>query len=231
MKKTDILVFCGVLACLAPFLIFPEFYGAYKLVNAQHPLSMAFLKFAVLATFGEVLGLRIKSGYYNAPGFGILPRAIVWGVLGVWMAAAMGFYRAGVPTWLSGFPAFAEMKTAMSGGFSGMKLCASFMISLLINVSFAPIFMVLHKITDAHIAHCGGSLRFLVTPIDMADQLARLNWQVQWDFVSRKTIPRFWIPAHTITFILPGDFQVLFAALLGIALGLILSIAAIRSRA
>ena len=123
------------------------------------------------------------------------------------------------------------MKTAMSGGFSGMKLCAAFMISLLINVSFAPIFMVLHKITDAHIAHCGGSLRFLVTPIDMADQLARLNWQVQWDFVFRKTIPRFWIPAHTITFILPGDFQVLFAALLGIALGLILSIAAIRSRA
>ena len=58
--------------------------------------------------------------------------------------------------------------------------------------------------------------------------ISELNWNVQWNFVFKKTIPFFWIPAHTITFILPGEFQVLFAALLGIALGLILSIAALK---
>ena len=49
-------------------------------------------------------------------------------------------------------------------------------------------------------------------------------------FVFKKTIPFFWIPAHTITFLLPGQYQVLFAALLGVALGIILSIAAVMSR-
>ena len=230
MKKTDLLVCTAVILLLSPFFVFPDAYVAYKQTNAQHPLMMAFLKFAILATFGEALGLRVKSGHYNQPGFGLLPRAIVWGILGVWIAAAMGLYRIGVPAWLSGFSVFSEMKTAMTGSFSGMKLCGAFFISVFMNTSFAPVFMVLHKITDAHIADCGGSLRFLATPIDMGTHLSRLNWQVQWGFVFKKTVPFFWIPAHTITFILPGDFQVLFAALLGIALGLILSIAAIKSR-
>jgi len=37
-------------------------------------------------------------------------------------------------------------------------------------------------------------------------------------------------PAHTITFLLPVEFQVLFAALLGIALGVILSIGVLMSK-
>jgi len=45
-----------------------------------------------------------------------------------------------------------------------------------------------------------------------------------WNFIFKRTIPFFWIPAHTITFLLPPEFRVLFAALLGIALGLILAI-------
>jgi hypothetical protein len=48
---------------------------------------------------------------------------------------------------------------------------------------------------------------------------------VQWNFVLKKTIPFFWIPAHTITFLMPADFRVLFAALLGIVLGVILAVA------
>jgi len=48
---------------------------------------------------------------------------------------------------------------------------------------------------------------------------------VQWGFVFKKTIPFFWYPAHTITFLLPGDTRVLFAALLGVALGVLLAIA------
>lgn len=50
---------------------------------------MALLKFGILSTAGEVIGLRIKTGRYNEPGFGILPRAVVWGFLGVWIAAMM----------------------------------------------------------------------------------------------------------------------------------------------
>ena len=53
----------------------------------------------------------------------------------------------------------------------------------------------------------------------------KVNWDMQWNFVIKKTIPLFWFPAHTITFILPANLQVLFAALLGVALGLILALA------
>jgi len=57
-----------------------------------------------------------------------------------------------------------------------------------------------------------------------------INWNIQWHFVFKKTIPFFWIPAHTITFLLPADFQVLFAALLSVMLGLILAIASLKSK-
>jgi hypothetical protein len=74
-----------------------------------------------------------------------------------------------------------------------------------------------------------GSLKALITPIKVTKIITTLNWDVQWNFVFKKTIPFFWIPAHTLTFILPSEYQVLFAALLGIALGLILSIASLKS--
>lgn len=60
----------------------------------------------------------------------------------------------------------------------------------------------------------------------MGEIMQNLNWRVQWGFVFKKTIPFFWFPAHTITFLLPGEMRVLFAALLGVALGVILAVAA-----
>jgi hypothetical protein len=93
------------------------------------------------------------------------------------------------------------------------------------NTIFAPVFMTFHKITDAHIAANGGSVKALFTPIPMAQRFSELNWQAQWGFVFKKTIPFFWYPAHTITFILPPEQRVLFAALLGIVLGVLLAVA------
>jgi hypothetical protein len=49
-----------------------------------------------------------------------------------------------------------------------------------------------------------------------------------WGFVFKKTIPFFWIPAHTITFLLPPELRVLFAAALGIVLGVILALASLK---
>jgi hypothetical protein len=77
---------------------------------------------------------------------------------------------------------------------------------------------------------CGGSLKSLITPIAFGNILSQLNWKVQWHFVFKKTIPLFWIPAHTITFMLPSQYQVLFAASLSIVLGVLLSVAAVMSR-
>jgi hypothetical protein len=227
MKKQDIYILLGATVFLAPFFVFKSVYHCYEEINQQVPLVMAFLKFAVLSTFGEVLGLRIRTGKYCMSGFGILPRAMVWGFLGMWIAIAMGVFRNGVPAYLDRFQLLSGINAAMNGDFSWLKLLGAFCISLMMNTAFAPVFMTLHKITDTHIMQTGGTLKgFFSKKIRFAPILSSLNWNVQWRFVLRKTIPLFWIPAHTLTFILPQNSQVLFAAFLGVCLGVILSVAA-----
>lgn len=230
MKKSDFLTILIVIACFAPFFMFDSVYQGYKDINAMHPLIMAFLKFAILATFGEMLGLRIKTGRYNTPGFGIFPRAVIWGFLGMWTAIAMGVFSKGIPGYLNNFQLFSGIAEAMAGPFSGLKLGGAFLISLMMNTSFAPVLMTVHKITDTHILNNGGKAKALITPVPVGKIISGLNWNVQWNFVFKKTIPLFWVPAHTLTFILPVNFQVLFAALCSVVLGLILSIAAIKSK-
>jgi len=227
MKKQDFWVFLGVVVFFTPFFIFQELYHFYEKTNQELPLVMAFFKFAILATFGEVLGLRIRTGKYSAPNFGILPRAVVWGFLGIWIAIAMGVYKNGVPAYLDKFQVFSGVNAAMMGNFSMLKLFGAFCISVMMNTTFGPVFMTLHKITDTHITQTGGSLvGFFTKRMHLTQIITSLNWSVQWNFVIKKTIPFFWIPAHTLTFILPQNFQVLFAAFLGICLGVFLSIAA-----
>jgi len=227
MKKSDLFVCAVVVLGLLPFCLFPSISGGYMKMNACCPYGMAFVKFAVLATFGEMLALRIRMGVYYKGDFGVFPKMIIWGFLGIWIAFAMKVFAAGVPMIVEKIGAD-ELSEAMSQGFSGWKLLGAFCISVMMNTSFAPVFMTLHKITDTHIQHYQGRVKSLVTPINVKNIIARLDWQRQWSFVFKKTIPLFWIPAHTLTFILPTEYQVLFAALLSVALGLILAFASKR---
>jgi hypothetical protein len=85
--------------------------------------------------------------------------------------------------------------------------------------------MTFHKITDIHILETGGTLKGFFQPIDFARILKEIDWSVMWGFVFKKTLPFFWIPAHTITFLLVPQYQILFAAALGIVLGVLLGVA------
>jgi hypothetical protein len=118
--------------------------------------------------------------------------------------------------------------TFLAGKMSVEKVLVAFSISSALNLIYAPVMMTLHKISDTHIANNGGTIRGLFRPIRVGEIMASMNWRVQWDFVFKKTIPFFWIPAHTITFLLPANFRVLFAAFLGIVLGILLSVAALK---
>lgn len=229
MKTNDLTFIAVAVLLLLPFLFSDTVYGCYAAFNGAHPYLMAFLKFGILATAGEAIGLRIKTGSYNEKGFGILPRTIVWGLLGMWIAAAMKVFSTGVPVVAEGI-GLKGVAAAMAGDFTLLKLAGAFLISAAMNTAFAPIFMTLHKVTDTHILANGGSVVALLRPIPVGRILSSLNWEVQWGFVFKKTIPLFWIPAHTITFMLSAEFQVLFAALLGVMLGVLLSIAAVMSR-
>lgn len=225
MKKRDLYVILCVIVLLAPFFLSHTVYEAYKSFNAEHGMIMSFIKFAILSTFGECIGLRITSGVYNRKGFGILPRALVWGVLGMGISMAMTIFSTGVPAFL-GTLGISDAVAVMGMSLSWEKVFVAFCISVAMNSIFAPVFMTLHKVTDTHILATGGTLRGFFTPLRMGDTLANLNWHRQWSFVFKRTIPLFWYPAHTITFLLPGDLRVLFAALLGVVLGVLLAIAA-----
>ena len=225
MRIKDFIFILIVIAVFLPFVISDALYDWYLSFNAEHGMVMSFLKFGILATIGELLGLRISRGVYYFDGFGVLPRAIVWGILGMGINMAFIVFSTGVPAF-AGYMGMNNPSGVMSGALTPEKVLLAFSISVVMNSIFAPVFMTLHKITDTHIMNNGGTLRGLFTPINMGEIMQNLNWKVQWGFVFKKTIPLFWFPAHTITFLLPGEMRVLFAALLGVLLGVILSIAA-----
>jgi hypothetical protein len=238
MKRQDILFFICVLVVFLPFFMVEEVYQFYKDFNGNHPFIISFIKFALLSTLGESIGLRIRTGNYNYRGFGLLPRALVWGFLGIGIKMAFVIFSAGAPQMLAvagiSFPDENPSQILSQNffqSFSGLQLLTVFAVSVTMNTFFAPVFMTFHKITDTHILNTGGTLRGFFTPIRFGKILKEMNWDVQWNFVFKKTIPLFWFPAHTITFLLPADFRILFAALLGIVLGIILSIANLKSRA
>lgn len=225
MKRSDFYFILAVLALFLPFALIDPLYAWYNSFNAEHGMVMSFLKFAILSTMGEMLGCRISTGKYVTSSFGILPRMVIWGFLGMGINMAMIIFSKGTPMFLE-YMGFENASTLLAAeSFSMDKLWVALSVSVAMNTIFAPVFMTFHKITDAHIAEFGGSLKALVTPIPMARRFAELNWNVQWDFVFKKTIPFFWYPAHTVTFLLPPEQRVLFAALLGIVLGVLLAVA------
>ncbi len=228
MNKRDLIFIVIVLLVLATFFVFPKVLETYLEFNRSHGMVTSFIKFGLLATLGELIGLRIKEGIYFKKTFGVLPKVIVWGFLGLTIKLAFIVFAVGVPAFIE-YVGLKDASSFMSGGLSVQKLGIAFSISVLMNSIYAPIMMLTHKITDSHIAYNGGKLNSLIKTIQIESILTTIDWKVQWGFVFKKTIPLFWIPAHTITFLLPTEFQVLFAAFLSIMLGLILAIASLKS--
>ena len=229
MKKSDVIVPGVIIVLLLPFFIFPAVLTTYEELNKSHGFAMSFLKFSLLATFGECLGLRIRTGSYNKPGFGILPRAIVWGFIGILIKLAFGFFGEAAPLMLklSGvhFPTENPSDILRQPGFSMLKLFAAFSVSTTMNILFAPLFMAFHKITDMHIVNTGGTLKGFFTPIPVLRYIGEADWRYFKSFVLKKTIPFFWIPAQTLNFMLPEGYRILVAAMYGVILGVLLSLA------
>ena len=227
MKKTDLLTILIVAVVVCGFAFIPGAWEWFLTTTTNHGLLMSFFKFAILGTFGEMLSLRIREGVYIKKGFGLLPKLLVWGVLGVVIASAMTIFKTGTVKLLDGgFHLNGKAAEWFAGSLSWGKFFVALCVSVLMNTLFAPVFMTFHKITDIHIAETGGTLKgFFSHPLNIQEKMSKkINWDIQYGFVFAKTIPLFWYPAHTITFLLPGTLQVLFAAFLGVALGVILSI-------
>lgn len=230
MQKRDIYFLLAVIIVFSPFFIFDSVYQFYDSFNKEHGLIASFIKFAILATLGEIIALRIREGIYYRSNFGVIPRAIVWGFIGLTIKIAFIIFATGTPAVLSYLGLENATGALKSEGFSGIKLLTAFCTSVAMNLIFAPVFMTFHKITDTHIIWNDGKIKGFFTPIAFQKIFPSLDWEIQWNFVFKKTIPFFWIPAHTITFILPPHLRVLFAALLGIVLGVLLAVASLKSK-
>jgi len=85
MKRADLYFALVVAAFFVPFFLSRTLYEGYQSFNAAHGMVMSFVKFSILSTMGELLGLRISSGHYFRKGFGVLPRAV----------CGMGLFRNG----------------------------------------------------------------------------------------------------------------------------------------
>ncbi len=211
MNKGDFVwlaVLCGVTA----LLIVPATHAVFIGATLAHPYLMGFVKFFILATLGELLAIRIVGGEWSRP-HGMVYKSAIWGVVGMLIVLMFEIYLSGIDG------AVKKGLLVVGGGTTGAVLTA-FFISAAMNLTFAPVFMAAHRMTDTFI-----DMRAEGLSPSWPQVIARIDWHGFITFVVAKTIPFFWIPAHTVTFLLPPEYRVLSAAYLSIALGAILSYA------
>ncbi len=203
-----------VLVLISLFVFLPITNPIFVDLTTTYPYLMGFLKTMILASMGEILVKRIRTGFYfKDPGFYL--KAIVWGFLGMAFAFVFPLFDGGIKT------IFNHQDIVQHAFFN--KLIYAFIISLSMNVIFAPTFMMFHRFTDTYIDLAEGKLKNIGN-VEFNQVIKKIDYQFFFSFVILKTIPLFWIPAHTITFILPATYRVLMASYLSIALGILLSL-------
>lgn len=216
MKPKDI-VWLLILLIFSSLIIIPSTRIVFEDLTQNYPYIMGFIKTALLASMGERLVHRMRHGTYFGDQ-GIILKAIVWGLLGMVFVLIFKVFSDGVVAAQSQ----GLLPSVTSPTWFGALLTA-FITSLLMNLFFAPTFMLLHRYTDLAIDLTGGHLKKM-SKLRLNQLTEHIDLQRFIGFVILKTLPFFWIPAHTITFLLPAQYRVLMAAYLSIALGFILTI-------
>ncbi|GCF95553.1 hypothetical protein NRIC_34440 [Enterococcus florum] len=209
MKKGDIIWALMLLVCVLLFVVPTTRDAILSASNAHHYIG-GFIKFAILATMGDVLGKRIVSGEYTLSSQ-VLLRALVWGTIGLMVTLVFPVYMGGAGLAQAGhYLPFFEVPVAQA-----------IFGSSIMNLTFAPAMNTFHRLMDLWIesAHNNEKVSFkgLVNKIDWGT-FVTFNWLKVGIF--------FWIPVHSIVFLLPAEIQVVVAAFSSIALGIILSFAA-----
>ena len=211
-KKTkSIIIICYIVLAIFSFvtmLVVPSLNEVFKKLSSDIPYIMGFIKFSLLATAGELIATAIATKEFNAP-VKVVWRFIIWGFIGVWITFMMKVLSTAVATMMA--------SGALLGGDS--VFLKALYTSVIMNTTFGPTFMAIHKITDKLL-----ELRAKKEKANLTNIVKNIDWCGFWNFTILKTVPLFWIPAHTITFLLPQEYQVMMAAALSVALGIILSL-------
>ncbi|RLC52505.1 MAG: hypothetical protein DRZ79_01055 [Candidatus Cloacimonadota bacterium] len=166
-------------------------------INAvtQHPILTAIIQFAVLGTFGEIISKWIINKKVFMPfSFKIvLWKMAVWSILAVCIKYAF--------VGIKGYVSALTEHHLLPQAFAEKGIIRAFGISVLVNLQFGLFLVIFHRILDNLV-------------------LKEKNWKgLDKGMLS---LLWFWIPAHTVTFSLPKEFQIGLAALWSVMLGVIL---------
>ena len=209
-QKIGIILYTVLSICaFALILIIPACREIFKSLSSHYPYLMGFAKFAILATAGELIAARLAKGSWTLPAL-IIPRFLIWGLIGIWITFMMSVYRTAV---------FGGVLPVFGGAFT-QRLLRAFYISVIMNTTFGPTFMAVHKCSDSYLELRASGNK---SP-KLKEIMGAVDWTKFVSFTLFKTVPLFWIPAHTLTFLLPTEYQVMMAASLSVALGIILNL-------
>ena len=166
-----------------------------KLIS-EFPIASAAIQFGILGTFGEFVSHKIKTGSFQ--GFGnliqVVLKILAWALLGI--IIKYGF--TGMKSFTSGLIEHNLLPQIFKEG-----LFYAFAVSAFTNILFGPQMMAFHRFTDNLILKRKGF-----------EGIQKSWFTLIW----------FWIPAHTVTFSLPKDYQIGLAALWSVVLGIILGL-------
>lgn len=167
--------------------------GFYEDFVASFPYLSAMIQFAILGTLGEYVSSKISG----KKGF-FTPKVIVGKVI-IWIILAVAIKTAFIG--FDGFVAALVLNNILPETFFNNEILKAITKSVSMNLQFGVFLVLFHRFLDNVVA---GEKNW--KNIDKA--LLSLVW--------------FWIPAHTITFILPKAYQIGLAAVWSFALGLLL---------
>ena len=159
-----------------------------------YPITSAMLQFAILGTSGEIISKWVVQKSFKYPFTALLTiwKMIVWAILAI-----------GIKLAFKGFTGYAE--TLMHSGylpeFKPRSLGHAFSVSALMNLQFGLFLVIMHRILDN-----------IPEKVKNWKNLHKSMYSLLW----------FWIPAHTVTFMLADDLRIGLAAIWSLALGLIL---------
>jgi len=208
MKKGDF-YWVFVLTIWIVVLAAPSSRAVFFQVSETHPYFAGFIKFAILATMGDLLGKRLLQKAWVIPR-GVLSKAVIWGIIGMMITLVFSVYMGGVAS------AQASGRLPWNGSVAAQALFGS----IIMNVTFGPMMMTFHRFTNMLIDvkyEKSGSL------VSLSDLVDKNDWHSLVEFAWVKTCIFFWIPVHTLVFLIPGQYRVLVSAFLSIVLGLLLA--------
>lgn len=209
MKKGDFL-WGFVLLIWIVILAVPSTRIAFIGMTEAYPYIGGFFKFAILATMGDWLGVRILKGEWIIPK-GFIFKSIVWGVLGMMITLLFTVFAGGA----------AVAQTAGRLPFAGSKFATAFFGSAIMNLTFGPMMYIYHKFGDLFIDLKYEKKGGKVTVKNLVD---RVDWYTMVSFSWLKTCIFIWIPCHTLVLLLPSQYRVLASAFLSILLGILVAL-------